>query len=98
MSDVKIKPIHDRIIVKREEEVMQTKGGIILTGAIEEKPSEGIVLAVGNGAPLASGEFREMQIKAGDKVLFNKFAGADVKIEDQTYTIITENDVMGIIL
>jgi len=98
MSDVRIKPIHDRIIVKREEEVKQTKSGLILTGLSEDKPSEGIILAVGNGAPLASGEFREMQVKVGDKILFNKFAGSDVKVDDQTYTIIVENDIMGIIL
>ena len=98
MSDVRIRPIHDRIIIKREEEVMQTKSGIILTGGATEKPSEGIILAIGCGKPLENGEFRQMQVQVGDKVLFSKFAGTEAKVGDETYTIITENDIMGVIL
>lgn len=98
MTDVKIKPIHDRIVIKQAEEVTTTKSGIILSGSATEKPSEGIVLAVGNGKPLDNGEFREMQVKVGDKILFSKFAGTEAKVDGVTYTIITENDIMGIIL
>jgi chaperonin GroES len=98
MSVVRIKPIHDRIVLKREAEVMQTKSGLILTSSISDKPSEGVILAVGNGKPLENGEFREMQVKVGDKILFSKFAGSEVKVDDQLYTIITENDVMGIVV
>jgi chaperonin GroES len=99
MLESKIIPIFDRIIIKRDEEVTQTKSGIFIAASAgaTEKPNQGVVVAVGCGRPLDNGEFRPMQIKVGDKVLFSKFTGTEATIDDVTYTIITENDVMGII-
>jgi chaperonin GroES len=92
-----IRPLHDRIIVKRVEEETTTAGGIVLPGSATEKPSEGEVLAVGNGKQLDNGEVRALEVKVGDKVLFGKYSGNEVKIDGEELIVMREEDVMGIL-
>ncbi len=94
---MKIRPLHDRILVKRIEEKEQIKGGIIIPDTAKEKPQQGEVIAVGNGKILDNGERVALEVKAGNKILFGKYAGNEVKIEDQEYLIMREDDVLGII-
>lgn len=94
---MKIRPLHDRILVKRIEEKEQVKGGIIIPDTAKEKPQQGEVIAVGNGKILDNGERVALEVKAGNKILFGKYAGNEVKIEDQEYLIMREDDVLGII-
>ena len=94
---MKIKPLHDRVLVKRVEEVTKTAGGIIIPDTAKEKPSEGIVEAVGNGFPAEDGKIVPMSVKEGDKVLFGKWSGTEVKIEGETRLIMKESDILGII-
>jgi len=76
-----IRPLHDRVVVKRVEEETKTAGGIVLPGSAAEKPSEGVVLAVGAGKPLDNGQIRALEVKVGDKVLFGKYSGSEVKVD-----------------
>ena len=92
-----IRPLHDRIIVKRVEEETTSAGGIVLPGSATEKPSEGEVLAVGNGKQLDNGEVRALEVKVGDKVLFGKYSGNEVKIDGEELIVMREEDVMGIL-
>ncbi len=92
-----IRPLHDRIIVKRVEEETTSAGGIVLPGSAAEKPSEGEVLAVGNGKQLDNGEVRALEVKVGDKVLFGKYSGNEVKIDGEELIVMREEDVMGIL-
>ena len=92
-----IRPLHDRIIVKRVEEETTSAGGIVLPGSATEKPSEGEVLAVGNGKQLDNGDVRELEVKVGDKVLFGKYSGNEVKIDGEELIVMREEDVMGIL-
>jgi chaperonin GroES len=85
-----IRPLHDRIIVKRVEEETTTAGGIVLPGSATEKPSEGEVLAVGNGKQLDNGEIRALEVKVGDKVLFGKYSGNEVKIDGEELIVMRE--------
>ena len=94
---MKIRPLHDRIIVKRVEEEERTKGGIIIPDTAKEKPIEGKVLAVGNGKVLEDGKVRPLDIKAGDRVLFSKYAGTEIKIEGEEHLIMREEDILGVI-
>ena len=94
---MKIKPLHDRVLVKRVEEVTKTAGGIIIPDTAKEKPSEGIVEAVGNGFRAEDGKIVPMSVKEGDKVLFGKWSGTEVKIEGETCLIMKESDILGII-
>lgn len=94
---MKIKPLHDRVLVKRVEEVTKTAGGIIIPDTAKEKPSEGIVEAVGNGFRAEDGKIVPMSVKEGDKVLFGKWSGTEVKIEGETHLIMKESDILGII-
>ncbi len=94
---MKIRPLHDRILVQRLEEEEKTKGGIIIPDTAKEKPIEGKVIAVGNGKLLENGEIRPLEVKAGDRVLFSKYAGTDIKIEGEEYLIMREDDILGII-
>ena len=94
---MKIRPLQDRILVKRLEETAKTKGGIIIPDTAKEKPQEGEVVAVGNGRVLEDGSQRALDLKIGDKILFGKYAGTDVKIEDEDYLIMREDDVLGVI-
>lgn len=94
---MKIRPLHDRVVVKRVEEETKTAGGIVLPGSAAEKPSEGEVLAVGTGKPLDNGQVRPLEVKVGDKVLFGKYAGTEVKVEGELYTVLREEDIVGIL-
>jgi chaperonin GroES len=94
---MKIRPLQDRIIVKRMEEAEMTKGGIIIPDSAKEKPMEGKVIAVGNGKILDNGQKSTPDVKAGDKVLFSKYAGTEVKIDGEEHLIMREDDILGII-
>ncbi len=94
---MKIRPLHDRILVERLEEENTTPGGIIIPDSAKEKPVEGKVVAVGNGKITESGEVKPLDVKEGDRILFGKYAGTDVKIGGQEYLIMREDDVLGII-
>ena len=94
---MKIRPLHDRIIVKRVEEERTSAGGIVLPDSATEKPSEGEVLAVGNGKLLDNGEVRAVDVKVGDRVLFGKYAGNEVKVEGEEVIVMREEDIMGVI-
>ncbi len=94
---MKIKPLQDRIIVKRLEEEEKTKGGIIIPDTAKEKPIEGEVVAVGPGKVLENGNRVAPSVKAGDRVLFGKYAGTEVKIEGEEHLIMREDDILGII-
>ena len=94
---MKIKPLHDRVLVKRVEEVTKTSGGIIIPDTAKEKPSEGIVEAVGNGFRAEDGKIVPMSVKEGDKVLFGKWSVTEVKIEGETRLIMKGSDILGII-
>jgi chaperonin GroES len=94
---MKIRPLHDRIVVKRVEEETKTAGGIVLPGSAAEKPSEGVVLAVGSGKPLDNGQVRALEVKVGDKVLFGKYSGTEVKVDGEQLIVMREEDIMGIL-
>jgi chaperonin GroES len=94
---MKIRPLHDRILVKRMEEQEVKKGGIIIPDTAKEKPQEGKVIAVGNGKVGEDGNRIPLDVKAGDKILFGKYSGSEVKVEDEEYLILREEDVLGII-
>jgi chaperonin GroES len=93
---MKIRPLHDRILVKRIEEQEVRKGGIIIPDSAKEKPQEGKVIAVGNGKVGEDGKKIPLDVKAGDRILFGKYSGSEVKIEDEEYLILREEDVLGI--
>jgi len=94
---MKIKPLGDRVLVRRLEEEEVVKGGIIVPDTAKEKPQRGEVIAVGPGARNDRGEIVPMNVKKGDKVLFGKYAGSEVKIGDEDYLIMREDDILGII-
>ena len=94
---MKIRPLHDRILVQRLEEEEKTKGGIIIPDSAKEKPIEGKVVAVGNGKIMENGEVKPLDVKVGDRVLYGKYAGTEVKIGGEEYLIMREDDVLGII-
>ncbi|MCQ8105324.1 co-chaperone GroES [Methylomonas sp. SURF-2] len=94
---MKIRPLHDRVVVKRVEEETKTAGGIVLPGSAAEKPSEGEVLAVGSGKALDNGQVRALEVKVGDKVLFGKYSGTEVKVDGEQYIVMREEDIMGIL-
>ncbi|MDK2897499.1 MAG: chaperonin GroES [Candidatus Atribacteria bacterium] len=94
---VKIKPLGDRILVKRVEEEEVKKGGIIIPDTAKEKPQQGKIVAVGTGKVDEDGKRRPLEVKEGDKVLFGKYAGTEVNVEEEEYLIMREDDVLGII-
>lgn len=94
---MKVRPLQDRILVKRVEEEGKSKGGIIIPDTAKEKPSKGIVVAVGKGKVLESGTKVEPDVKKGDAVLFSKYAGTEVEIEGEEHLIMREDDILGII-
>jgi chaperonin GroES len=94
---MKLKPLHDRVLVKRLEEEEKTKGGIIIPDNAKEKPIKGEVIAVGPGRLTDDGKRIEMSVKVGDKVMFSKYAGTEVKIEGEEYLIMREDDIVAII-
>ncbi|MFZ7128158.1 MAG: co-chaperone GroES [Desulfobacterales bacterium] len=94
---MKIRPLHDRILVKRVEEETKTKGGIIIPDTAKEKPAEGKVIAVGNGRIGEDGKRIPLEVKEGSRVLFSKYGGTEVKVEGEEYLIMREDDILGII-
>jgi chaperonin GroES len=94
---MKIKPLHDKVLVKRVDEENKTAGGIIIPDTAKEKPSEGIVEAVGNGFRAEDGKILPMTVKVGDRVLFGKWAGTEIKLNGETRLIIKESDILAII-
>jgi len=94
---MKIRPLNDRILVKRLEEEEKTAGGIIIPDSAKEKPAEGEIIAVGPGKLNDKGERAAMDVKPGDRVLFSKYGGTDVKIEGEDYLIMREDDILGVI-
>ena len=91
------KPLHDRVVVKRIESDTKTAGGLIIPDSAKEKPQEGEVIAVGEGARKDSGELIAMSVKAGDRILFGKWSGTEVKIDGQDLLIMKESDILGVI-
>ena len=94
---MKLRPLQDRILVQRVEEETKTKGGIIIPDTAKEKPAEGKVVAVGNGKVGDDGKRIALEVKKGDRILFGKYSGTEVKIEGDEYLIMREDDVLGII-
>ena len=94
---MKIRPLHDRVIVKRIEEEETTKGGIIIPDTAKEKPIEGKVVAVGAGKLMDNGKMQPLEVKKGDKILFGKYAGTDIKIEGEEHLIMREDDIIAIV-
>ena len=94
---MKFRPLHDRVLVKRVEEEAKTKGGIIIPDAAKEKPMQGEVLAVGPGARDERGELIALDVKPGDRILFGKWSGTEVKMDGEELLIMKESDVMGIV-
>ena len=92
-----IRPLHDRVIVKRVKEEEKTKGGIIIPDTAKEKPIEGEVIAVGNGKILEDGKVRPIAVKKGDKVLFGKYSGTEVKVDGQELLVMREEDILAVI-
>jgi len=93
----RLKPIADKILVKREEADEKTPGGILLPDAAKEKPKRGKVIALGDGRRLDSGEVVEFQVKVGDRVIFNSFAGTEVKVDGEEYILMSEEDILAVL-
>jgi chaperonin GroES len=93
---MKIRPLHDRVIVKRWEEEKTSPGGIVIPDSAAEKPVKGEVVAVGNGKILENGETRKLDLKVGDKILFGKYSGTEVKVDGQELLVMREEDVMAV--
>ena len=94
---MKLRPLHDRVIVRRVEEEKMSSGGIVIPDNAAEKPIRGEILAVGNGKILDNGEQRALDVKTGDKVLFGKYSGTEVKVDDEELLVMREDDIMAII-
>ncbi len=94
---MKIRPLHDRVIVRRIEEERTTPSGIVIPDSAQEKPIQGEVLAVGNGKIMENGEVRPLDVKVGDRVLFGKYSGTEVKVEGEELLVMREEDIMGVI-
>jgi len=92
-----IRPLHDRVIVKRMEEERTSPGGIVIPDAAAEKPIKGEIVAVGHGKILENGEIRALDVKAGDKVLFGKYSGTEVKVDGEELLVMKEDDIMAVI-
>ena len=92
-----LRPLHDRVLVRRLEEVEQKRGGIIIPDTAKEKPIEGEVIAVGNGKVQEDGTIRKLDVKVGDRVLFGKYSGTEVKIDGEERLIVREDDILGVL-
>ena len=92
-----IRPLHDRVVIRRVEEETKTAGGILLPGSAAEKPSQGEVIAVGNGQITESGEVRPLDVKVGDKVLFGQYSGSTVKVDGEELLIMKESEILGVL-
>jgi chaperonin GroES len=94
---MKLKPLYDRILIKRVEEEEKTAGGLFIPDTAKEKPQQGLVVAVGNGKLQEDGSIRKLELKAGDKILFSKYAGNDIKIDGTEHLILKEDDVLAVL-
>ncbi len=94
---MKLRPLGDRVLVKRIQEEEKTKGGIIIPDTAKEKPQEGQIMAVGNGKTLDDGKVLPLEVKAGDKILFGKYSGSDIKLDGEEHLILRESDILGVI-
>ncbi len=94
---MKIRPLHDRVVIRRTEEERTSPGGIVIPDTAAEKPIKGEVIAVGNGKILENGEVRALELKQGDQVLFGKYSGTEVKVEGEDLLVMREDDVMAVI-
>ena len=92
-----IRPLHDRVVIKRMEEEKISAGGIVIPDSAAEKPIKGEIVAVGEGKPLDNGQVRALKVKKGDKVLFGKYSGTEVKVDGTEYLVVREDDIFGII-
>jgi len=92
-----VRPLHDRVLVKRVEEKEEVKGGIIIPDTAKEKPMEGEVIAVGNGKVMDDGKRAKMDVKTGDRILFGKYSGTEIKIDDQDYLIMREDEILAVL-
>ena len=94
---MKVRPLHDRLIVQRLEEEEKTKGGIIIPDTAKEKPMEGKIIAAGKGKVLEDGKIHPLDVKVGDRILFGKYSGTEVKIDGEEHLIMREDDILGVI-
>ena len=94
---MKLKPLYDRILIKRVDEEEKTAGGLFIPDTAKEKPQQGLVVAVGNGKLQEDGSIRKLELKAGDKILFSKYAGNDIKIDGTEHLILKEDDVLAVL-
>jgi chaperonin GroES len=94
---MKIRPLHDRVVIRRTEEERKSPGGIVIPDNAQEKPIQGEVIAVGHGKPLDNGQIRPMDVKVGDRVLFGKYSGSEVKIDGQEVLVMREEDIMAVL-
>jgi chaperonin GroES len=94
---MKVRPLYDRILVRRVAEEEKTKGGIIIPDSAKEKPAEGEIIAVGNGKANEKGEVRPLMVKKGDRILFGKYTGSEIKIDGVDHLILREDDILGVI-
>ncbi len=92
-----VRPLHDRVIVRRLDEDTVSAGGIIIPDSAKEKPLEGEVIAAGKGKIMENGDVRPLDVKAGDKIIFSKYAGTEIKLDGEDFLIMTENDILGVI-
>jgi chaperonin GroES len=92
-----IRPLHDRVLIQRVKEEEKTKGGIIIPDSAKEKPVEGKVTAVGNGRILEDGKVRKLEVKKGDRVLFGKYSGTEVKIDGEDFVMLREEEILGVV-
>ena len=97
-AKLKLRPLHDRVIVQREEEERTSPGGIVIPDTATEKPIQGKILAVGNGKILDSGDVRALDVKVGDKILFGKYSGTEVKVEGEDLLVMREEDIMAVVV
>src|SRR3712207_3188962 len=97
MAKTKFRPLHDRVVVRRLESEEKTKGGIIIPDTAKEKPSEGEVIAVGSGKVTDKGAVRALEVKAGDRILFGKYSGNEIKLDGEDVLILREDEVLGVI-
>ena len=94
---MKIRPLHDRVVVRRTEEERTSPGGIVIPDSATEKPIQGVVVAVGHGKILENGDVRKLDLKKGDKVLFGKYSGTEVKVDGEELLVMREDDVMAVV-
>ena len=94
---MKVKPLHDRVLIRRLKSEEKTKGGIIIPDTAKEKPIEGEVVAAGNGRVMKDGKVRALEVKAGDRVLFGKYSGTEVKLEGEEHLILREDDILAVL-